>query len=56
MSSWPHPIWTAAAHRGDRKRFLVRADEVLTAFVELQRAIHEFAVSLCVLGENVHEN
>jgi hypothetical protein len=24
----------------------VRADEMLTAFVELQRAIHEFAVSL----------
>jgi hypothetical protein len=26
------------------KRFVVRADEMLTAFVELQRAIHEFAV------------
>ena len=26
--------------------FFVRADEILTAFVELQRAIHEFAVSL----------
>ena len=24
----------------------VRADEILSAFVELQRAIHEFAVSL----------
>jgi len=24
----------------------VRADEMLTAFVELQRAIHEFAVDL----------
>jgi hypothetical protein len=33
------------AHR-DGKRFVVRADEVLTAFVELERAIHEFAVSL----------
>ena len=32
------------AHRGDEKRFVVRADEKLTAFVELQRAIHEFAV------------
>jgi len=31
------------AHRGDGKRFVVRADEKLTAFVELQRAIHEFA-------------
>ena len=31
---------------GYGKRFIVRADEMLTAFVELQRAIHEFAVSL----------
>jgi hypothetical protein len=32
--------------RGDGKRFIVRADELLTAFVELERAIHEFAVDL----------
>jgi len=38
-------IWIADAH-GYGKRFIVRADEMLTAFVELQRAIHEFAVSL----------
>jgi len=38
-------IWIADAHR-DGKRFVVRANEVLTAFLELQRAIHEFAVSL----------
>jgi len=37
-------IWIVEAHR-DGKRFIVRADEMLTAFVELQRAIHEFAVS-----------
>jgi len=36
-------IWIVDAHR-DGKRFIVRADEILTAFVELQRAIHEFAV------------
>jgi hypothetical protein len=29
-----------------RKRFIVRADKKLTAFIEVQRAIHEFAVSL----------
>jgi len=34
------------AHRDDGKRFIVRADEMLTAFVELQKAIHAFAVSL----------
>jgi hypothetical protein len=28
-----------------RKRFSVRADEKLTAFLKLQRAIHEFVVS-----------
>jgi hypothetical protein len=38
-------IWIVDAH-GYGKRFIVRADEKLTAFVELQRAIHEFAVSL----------
>jgi len=38
-------IWIVEAH-GYGKRFIVRADELLTAFVELQRAIHEFAVSL----------
>jgi hypothetical protein len=39
-------IWIADAHRGDGQRFIVRADEKLTAFVELQRAIHAFAVDL----------
>jgi hypothetical protein len=33
-------IWIADAHRDDRKRFVVRADEKLTAFLELQAAIH----------------
>jgi hypothetical protein len=39
-------ILIADAHRGDGKRFVVRVDEKLTAFVELERAIHQFAVSL----------
>ena len=39
-------IWIVDAHCGDRKRFVVRADEMLTAFTELEGAIHEFAVSL----------
>jgi hypothetical protein len=38
-------LFVADAHR-DGKRFIVRADEKLTAFVELERAIYEFAVSL----------
>jgi hypothetical protein len=32
-------IWIAHAHRGDGKRFVVRADEKLTASVELEAAI-----------------
>ena len=32
-------IWIADAHRGDGKRFVVRADEKLTAFMELESAI-----------------
>jgi hypothetical protein len=32
-------IWIADAHRGDGKRFVVRADDKLTAFVELESAI-----------------
>jgi hypothetical protein len=37
--------WIVDAH-GYGKRFIVRAEEILTAFVELESAIHEFAVSL----------
>jgi hypothetical protein len=32
-------IWIADAHRGDGHRFIVRADEKLTAFLELEAAI-----------------
>ena len=31
---------------GYGKRFIVRAEEILTAFLEAERAIHQFAVSL----------
>jgi hypothetical protein len=33
-------------HLDNGKRFIVRADEKLTAFMELESAIHEFGVSL----------
>jgi hypothetical protein len=32
-------IWIADAHRGDGRRFVVRADEKLAAFVELEAEI-----------------
>jgi hypothetical protein len=32
-------IWIADAHRGDGKRYVVHADEKLTAFLELELAV-----------------
>jgi hypothetical protein len=32
-------IWIADAHRGDGKRYVVHADEMLTAFMELEAAV-----------------
>jgi hypothetical protein len=32
-------IWIVDAHRGDGRRFIVRADEKLSAFVELERQV-----------------
>jgi hypothetical protein len=34
-------IWIADAHRGDGKRFVVRADEKLTGFMELESMIRD---------------
>ena len=38
-------IWIVDAH-GYGRRLIVRAEEILSAFLELERAIHQFAVSL----------
>ena len=38
MDANERTIFVADAHRGDGKRFVVRADEKLTAFVELESA------------------
>ena len=45
-------IWIVDAH-GYGKRFIVRAEKILTALEELQRAIHEFAV---VFDDFTYEN
>jgi hypothetical protein len=37
-------IWIADAHQGDGKRYVVRADEKLTAFMELEAAIRTPAI------------
>jgi len=34
-------IWIADAHRDDGKRFVVHADEKLTALMELESTVHE---------------
>ena len=39
IDSQARTIWIAHAHRGDGRRFIVRADEKLTAFLELESAI-----------------
>jgi hypothetical protein len=39
LDSQGRTIWIADAHRDDGKRFIVRADEKLTAFVELEAAV-----------------
>jgi hypothetical protein len=38
-------IWIVDAH-GYGKRFIVGAEEILTAFLEVERAIHQFAVGV----------
>ena len=42
LDSVGRTLWIADAHRGEGKRFVVRADEKLTAFVELESAICPF--------------
>jgi hypothetical protein len=39
-------IWIVDAHRDDGKRFVVHADEILTAFLELESAIRLKAAPL----------
>jgi hypothetical protein len=39
-------IWIADAHRDDGKRFVVRAEEKLTAFLELESAFRNSVVKV----------
>jgi hypothetical protein len=41
IDSQGRTIWIADAHRSDGKRFVVQADEELTAFLELERVTRE---------------
>jgi hypothetical protein len=39
IDSQGRTIWIADAHRDDGKSFIVRADEKLSAFIELERQV-----------------
>jgi hypothetical protein len=44
-------IWIVDAHRDEGKRFVVRSDQMLTEFLELERITHELALS-ALLGDD----
>ena len=46
-------IWIVDAHRDNGKRFVVRSDQMLSAFLELERITHELALS-ALLGDDTH--
>ena len=46
-------LWIVDAHRDNGKRFVVRSDEMLSAFLELERITYELAVS-AFLGDDSH--
>ena len=48
-------IWIVDAHRNDGKRFIVRSDEKVAAFLELERITPELAVSV-LLGDDPNWN
>jgi len=51
IDSQGRTIWIVDAHRDDGRRFVVRSDEMLTAFHQLERITHELAVS-ALLGDD----
>jgi hypothetical protein len=53
IDSQGRTIWIVDAHRGDGKRFVVHAEEKLTAFLELESAIREFDADCAIAGKHV---
>jgi len=43
LDSCGRTIWIADPHRGDGKRFVVRADEKLMAFTEVESAMRAYS-------------
>ena len=57
IDSHGRTIWIADAYRGDGKRYIVRADEKLAAFLELEAAIRAARlVSSSMQGRILHTN
>ena len=51
MDSEGRTLWIVDAHRDNGKRFVVRSDEMLSAFLELERITHELALSALLGGD-----
>jgi len=51
LDSEGRTLWIVDAHRDNGKRFVVRSDELLPAFLELERITHELALS-ALLGDD----
>jgi hypothetical protein len=49
VDSETRTIWIADAHRADGKRFVVRADEKLTTFLELESTIRGLQLEASVM-------
>jgi hypothetical protein len=54
LDSHIRTIWIADAHRGDGQRFVVRADEKLSAFVELERQVLTVTFYLASILTSIH--
>ena len=52
MDSEGRTIWIVDAHRDNGKRFVVRSNEMLSAFLELERITHELALSALLGADN----
>ena len=50
VDSQGRTIWIVDAHRGDGRRFIVHADEKLSAFVELEREV----LTVTLYLESIH--
>jgi len=51
IDSQGRTLWIVDAHRDNGKRFVVRSDEMLSAFLELERITHALALS-ALLGDD----